>query len=315
MSIRFSVAIPAYNSANFIGETLEAILAQSYPPAEVIVVDDGSTDNTREIVERFGTRVSYQSITNSGSGFARKVAVEKCTSEWIATCDSDDVWIPTHLERRANLIEQFPTATFTFSDCTAVGPNAITHYSRLAEAPPGWLTQWTDQRNGDFVLFLDAYRAFLRFNPAFVSGWAFRTDVYRKMGGINPRYSRVRAEDTDFMRRFLLHPMAIVAGDLHPTWAYRRHANNKSSNQWQSVLGKANILSDHLQDNLVPERLRKEVVEEITATRISACNMAFWESNYQGSLEIFRTIPLHHRSPKMHIRALLSTIRMRRRWL
>lgn len=309
MSLDFSVAIPAYNSARFIGETLEAILGQTHPPAEVIVVDDGSTDDTNAIIRQFGPRVSCIQIQNSGPGAARKVAIESCNSEWVATCDSDDIWMPDHLSRRAELIALFPSVTFTFSDCISIGSNATTNYSRVAEAPADWLANATKQCTTDYVLFQDAYRAFLKFNPAFPSGWAFRADAYRKIGGINPVYSRRKAEDTEIMRRFLIHPHAVIAGDLRPTWSYRRHGTNFSEIQWKNILGKADILHDQLKSNVIPKELHDEVLDEIIRTRTEAFNMAFWEGDYRGSLGILPTIPIRNRNLKMYIRALISKLR------
>lgn len=309
MSVAFSIAIPAHNSAAFIGETLEAILGQTYPAAEIVVVDDGSTDNTGAIVQQFGDTVKLIRIANSGCGVARKTAIEHCTSEWIATCDSDDLWQPDHLERRAALITRFPEATFTFSNCSAFGPGASPGYQLLNEAPAGWLAEFTRQTDGDFVLFEHAYRAFLPFNPAYVSGWAFRASVYQDMGGINPAFSRVKAEDTEFSRRFLLHPEAIVAGDLHPTWSYRRHANNTSIIQWTNIQGKARILEHHLASGLIPPALIPVVVHEIRNTYLNAFNIAFWEGYYCDARALLANIPLSQRSPKIWVRATLSLLK------
>ncbi|MEQ1661849.1 MAG: glycosyltransferase family 2 protein [Thiobacillus sp.] len=309
MSLAFSVAIPAYNSAAFIGETLEAILGQSHPAADIVVVDDGSTDNTCAIVEQFGDAIKLIRTANSGCGIARKTAIEHCTSEWIATCDSDDLWQPNHLGRRAALIKRFPEATFTFSDCHAFGPGASPDYRLLNEAPTGWLAEFTHPADSEFVLFKNAYLAFLAFNPAYVSGWVFRASTYRNTGGINPAFSRVKAEDTEFSRRFLLHPEAIVAGDLHPTWSYRRHANNTSLIQWRNIQGKARILEHHLASGLIPPALIQAVVHEIRNTYLNAFNIAFWEGYYCDARALLANIPLSQRSPKVWARAAKSLLK------
>lgn len=309
MSPAFSVAIPTYNCAAFIGETLKAILQQTLPPAEIVVVDDGSTDDTCAVIEQFGERIKLIRIPNSGCGIARKTAIEHCTSAWIATCDSDDLWQPDHLARRAALIARFPEATFTFSDCRAFGPDALPDYRLLNEAPPGWLAKFTRQSENEFVLFEHAYRAFLAFNPAYASGWAFRSDAYQKMGGIDPTFSRAKAEDTEFSRRFLLQPDTVVAGDLHPTWSYRRHANNTSYTQWKNIQGKARILEHHLARGLIPGDLVADVQAEIRRTHRDAFNIAYWEGYYCDARSLLADIPLFQRTPKIWARALISLLK------
>lgn len=308
MDIKFSVAVHAYNSAAFIGETIEAILSQTYPPAEVVVVDDGSTDETPAIVKTFIGRVAYHRIDNVGSAAARKTAVERCQHEWIATCDSDDVWLPCHLERFAELIRQFPDVNFIFSDFTSFGSAARPNYTRLAEAPSGWLEKYTTRQHDGFVLLKDSYRAFLSFNPAWASGWAFRAHIYHAIGGIDPKYRRAIAEDTDFCRRLLLHPDTVVAGDTQVTWKYRRHSANTSASQWRNLRGKARILQDHLDANLIPDALESDVREEIAKTRLEAFNTAYWDRDWQGVPEAYKELPRPFRNIKTRARLIVSWI-------
>src|SRR4051794_8595591 len=94
---RFTVVVPSYNRCDLIGETLESILLQHLPAAEVIVIDDGSTDETKAVVAHFGARVTYRKIPSSGVQVARNVGIQMARTLWIALCDSDDLWRPDHL--------------------------------------------------------------------------------------------------------------------------------------------------------------------------------------------------------------------------
>jgi glycosyltransferase involved in cell wall biosynthesis len=94
-----SVVIPAFNGAEFIGATIESILAQRWP-LEVLVVDDGSTDATPEIVRRLGEPVRYIRQENAGTAAARNRAVAESRGEFIALLDQDDLWVPGKLERQ-----------------------------------------------------------------------------------------------------------------------------------------------------------------------------------------------------------------------
>src|ERR1700712_934622 len=93
-----SVLIPTYNRADLIASTIDSILAQTRLPHEIIVVDDGSTDNTKEVVAAYGSKVKYHFAANSGSPRARNIAASFATGDYYAFCDSDDLWREDKLE-------------------------------------------------------------------------------------------------------------------------------------------------------------------------------------------------------------------------
>ena len=96
-----SVIIPTYNYGRFIAETIESALGQTLLPHEVIVVDDGSTDETAEVVASFGERVRYIYQENAGVCAARNRGVAASSGDLIAFLDADDIWEPTKLEKQA----------------------------------------------------------------------------------------------------------------------------------------------------------------------------------------------------------------------
>lgn len=106
-----SVIIPLYNKAQDIELTLRSVMAQTLPPREVIVVDDGSTDGSREIVERLAAEVSYIKLVcqaNAGVSAARNRAINMAQGRWVALIDGDDRWDADYLNSIAHLIEQYP---------------------------------------------------------------------------------------------------------------------------------------------------------------------------------------------------------------
>ncbi len=104
--MRISVIIPTFNYGRFIGDAIQSAGAQTRSPDELIVVDDGSTDNTSEVVAGFGERVKYIRRENSGVSSARNRGVEESSGDLIAFLDADDIWEPTKLEKQAELFEQ-----------------------------------------------------------------------------------------------------------------------------------------------------------------------------------------------------------------
>ena len=100
-----SVIIPAYNSADFIDEALKSVFDQTYKDLEIIVVDDGSTDDTRAVLEKYGDRVNYHYQDNNGPASARNRGIKLARGKYIAFLDADDLWLPTKLEKQVALFK------------------------------------------------------------------------------------------------------------------------------------------------------------------------------------------------------------------
>jgi glycosyltransferase involved in cell wall biosynthesis len=98
-----SVVIPAYNSQTFIADAVESALAQTVPPLEIIVVDDGSTDGTIGALERFSSQVTLIRQANAGPSAARNCAASHAGGAWLAFLDADDTWLPTKLQKQLQL--------------------------------------------------------------------------------------------------------------------------------------------------------------------------------------------------------------------
>lgn len=94
VKLTVSVVVPTYNRAHSVGAALDSILTQIPPPDEVIVVDDGSTDNTSEVLAAYGDRLIVLRQENAGAAAARNAGIRRAAGEWVAFLDSDDVWLP-----------------------------------------------------------------------------------------------------------------------------------------------------------------------------------------------------------------------------
>lgn len=105
----FSLIIPTYNRAHLIGRTIESCLNQTYPHFEIIVIDDGSTDNTEEIVKAFQSpKIKYYKISNSERGFARNFGVSKADGEYVSFHDSDDIVYPHYFQTAFEIVSKHP---------------------------------------------------------------------------------------------------------------------------------------------------------------------------------------------------------------
>lgn len=105
----FSIVIPVYNKENHIKATLESVLNQSFKDFEVIIVNDGSSDNSENIIRQINDEcIRLYTIENHGVSFARNYGISKAKANFIALLDADDIWYPNHLENLKHLIENFP---------------------------------------------------------------------------------------------------------------------------------------------------------------------------------------------------------------
>lgn len=117
--LAISVVIPVYNRALSIDAALRSVTAQTLPPTEIIVVDDGSTDSTREAVQKCmqkDSRIQYAYQANAGAGAARNLGILRSKCEWVAFLDSDDCWRPSKLENAAAAVRASDEVEFIHSN-------------------------------------------------------------------------------------------------------------------------------------------------------------------------------------------------------
>ena len=120
-----SVVIPAYNSERYVADAVKSVLAQSYPPAEVIVVDDGSTDGTARVVQAFGNSVRYLHQTNRGEPAARNLGLRNSQSEYVAFLDADDLWRSDKLKLQMEYFAAHPNCAVVYSDMSTFDDRGV----------------------------------------------------------------------------------------------------------------------------------------------------------------------------------------------
>ncbi len=134
---RVTVVTAAYNASGYIAETIESVLRQSYQDFDFIVVDDGSSDTTAEVVRRFEPRVTLIQQPNTGAGGARNAGFEVATGEYIAIVDADDLWSPDKLGQQVELMDAHPDAGLCYTDCSSIDEHGSPlKRSMIAAHPP-----------------------------------------------------------------------------------------------------------------------------------------------------------------------------------
>ncbi|MCC7193638.1 MAG: glycosyltransferase family 2 protein [Phycisphaeraceae bacterium] len=209
----FSVIIPTYNREKLISATIDSIFAQSFHDFEVIVVDDGSTDRTLEVIGRYGDRVKVLRQQNGGPGAARNTGIKNARGEYVAFLDSDDLWFPWTLETYRQVIDDFKQpsyitgAPFIFSDEAAI--QTVTR---------------ADLRTVAFPDYLASSKAWCWYS---CSSFVIRRDVLQKVGGFTHEW--VNAEDADLAMRIGEFP-GFVNIKAPYLFAYREHAVSAIAN-------------------------------------------------------------------------------------
>jgi glycosyltransferase involved in cell wall biosynthesis len=178
-----SVVIPAFNAAPFLPQTLRAVAAQTRAPHEVIVVDDGSADDTVGVARAHGVRV-LETGGNRGPSTARNLGIEAATAPLVAFVDADDLWEPTHLATVAGALERSPDAVLAFS---RIRKFADREGGGAEDGPLVWLSPAVGE---DGVAF-DALPLLLEDNPVPQSTVVARRAALLDAGGYDPalRYS------------------------------------------------------------------------------------------------------------------------------
>ena len=103
---KVSVVIPSYNRVDFLSRAINSVLKQSYPVDDIIVVDNGSTDQTLSLIKKNFTNIKVLKEKKRGVSFARNMGIKNCTNEWIAFLDSDDEWKKDKIEKQFFLLEK-----------------------------------------------------------------------------------------------------------------------------------------------------------------------------------------------------------------
>jgi glycosyltransferase involved in cell wall biosynthesis len=133
--------MPAYNGAGLISTAIQSVFKQTFEDWELIVIDDGSKDNTREIVQQFGPSVCYIHQQNSGTSVARNHGIFEAKGEYVAFLDQDDCWEPNKLELQVPVLDANPDIALVYSDLNTFRDGKITSESYLKNRPQasGWV--------------------------------------------------------------------------------------------------------------------------------------------------------------------------------
>ena len=196
-----SVIIPVYNGSRYLTEALDSVVQQTYQPIEIIVIDDGSTDNSVNIVRSYKqVRFTYQS--NQGVAVARNVGISQARGEFIALLDQDDRWTPNKLSVQINYLLEHENIGYTLAKMRV--------FLEAGTEKPSWLkAEYISEDISGYIL----------------GALVVRKPILEKVGEFNPNYKFGNDSDWFFRAKDAGIPMAI----LPETLLYKRvHSANES---------------------------------------------------------------------------------------
>ncbi len=307
MAFEISVIVPTFNRAGLIGATLESILRQTHRPAEVIVVDDGSTDNTAEVVRQY-PGVRYHRTVNSGVCRARNVGAALARGAWLAFCDSDDLWREDRLRSQVELLRQAPGVEYCFTNFVTVTADRWAAVTKFEQAPADFWQGLPLRGEGPdgFVVDAPLYPRILRFQPIFQSTLLMTCDFFRRVGGYDEAFGRVIAEDLEFTLRCVQEqPAAVVT---RPVVGVRKHAANFSGNLLRTLLGEVSILEYARRHHPAGRECQAWITEEIELRRIAALETAFAAGDLVLVRQLAATIPQDRYDAKLKLKCLTARL-------
>lgn len=173
---QISVLIPAFNCERHLRAAIESVLAQTLPPMEIVVVDDGSTDRTLEVAQSFGAKVRCECRAHAGISETRNACLALARGNWIAFLDADDLWLPDKLAEQTSFMLARPHLQYT-----------LTHVRLFLESgcsmQRGYLPEWFE--HGQQCSWLSAFLG--------------RKGVFDRVGGFDPGFEV--CEDVDWFAR------------------------------------------------------------------------------------------------------------------
>lgn len=261
-----SVVIPTYNASRFINQTIDSVIAQTFKDYEIIVVDDGSSDSTEEIVKSYGDKVRYIYQDNAGDGPARNTGIKAAKGEWIAFLDHDDQWLPDKLQQQSEFIETHPQLNWC---ATAYYQASGSQRAAIGTSP--WIKNLSSK--GSFCYF-DTIRI-AGLHLVITSTMMIRKSVFEKSGLYESGWQR--CADMDLWWRiaylnpyigYITEPLSILHLDLQSGLNLELSLKSASGKDARRLIMKHLELARKAEAENLFQPLAKSVVKNILRTTL-----------------------------------------------
>jgi glycosyltransferase involved in cell wall biosynthesis len=297
-----SLVIPTYNRGHLIEETIASALAQDLPFAEIIVVDDGSTDDTLARLASLGDSITLIRLGRGGVQRARNAGVAACSSPYVALCDSDDLLLPSFVHTMARVTVERPETDLWYCNFSPFIGDAV-QQDKLSLAPEGFLYGAT-HGEGYCADIPNLYEKVLRYQPFFPTGSVVRKSFYQSIKGYDPRFNGVGGEDFEFLLR------AICSGSIgyvtEALAAIRKHDSNDSKDNLRMLNGETQILEYSLSSHHGAARYRAAIVSSIDKRRRAAFDIAYARGDFPAAINTAKRFSVAPTDSNFRIKKAIS---------
>jgi glycosyltransferase involved in cell wall biosynthesis len=287
-----SVIIPCYNYGRFLAEAVASAASQTFGDIEIIIVDDGSTDNTPQVIDSLDDpRIRARRVPNGGVSAARNAGLDMARGEFIAFLDADDRWHPDKLKRQVALMEAEPDVALVFSDLRRFSEEdpslSETQFALVQEFP---LLPTRPAKGGDgFVIEGDAFLTLAPLGqlPAWI-----QTDLFRSSRVRDLRFSEqlTLAEDLHYiMRTYLRGQVAFVPDQLVEV---RRHDSNSYQQHEEMLVPVIDSLRLLQQEMMRPEQ-RRALEVRMGRAWVALGYKHFWDGEMGGAAKAYSRAALY----------------------
>lgn len=275
MTPKISVIIPLYNGGSWIKRAINSVISQTVQDFELIVIDDGSTDNSTSEVKKFtDERISLYSIDHKGVSFARNLGVKKAQSDLIAFLDADDEWTSVHIETLLNLRGKYQQAgIYLVNHIFKNDDNEIKNINSIIE---------------DDILIPNFFTFNLKNDFIITSSVALPKKIFNEMKGFNENV--VWGEDIDLWCRIALYYLVAyshsVCTIVYKTGSWQEKYNKRLSITQEHPFIKSG--SDSLNSSNLSESIKNDVIKLISRLKIISATNNIACSNFENAYKILK---------------------------
>jgi len=288
-----SVIIPAFNCALFISDTLESVCQQTYKNWEIVLIDDGSTDETRSVLAPHLARVRYFYQENKGTAAARNAGIQRSRGELVAFLDHDDLWFPNKLELQVRAIQSYPECGLVFTDGKSFDGSGI-----LKDSLIGYhLQEWIDQHQlSDPAVATGEIFQHLFFGNVIASASSVlvRKQSLESIGCFDERISI--ADDYDLWLRIALsYPVVLLSSCLY-MWRYREDSQSGPMENRYHRWTRACITVLEKHSKITPAEIRPAVRARLSRMYWDCGKRDFCQNRFRDSRDMFLGCLRYHRT-------------------
>lgn len=274
---KFSVVISVFNKEKYIADTLKSVLAQTFTDFEVVILNDGSTDNSEAEILKFNDpRIRYFSKENRGASAARNFTIQQAEANYIALMDADDYWYPFYLEEQNRLLNEFPYESI-FATATEIKRNKKTFQN-----------SYSIQTIENGAIVVDYFEASQLDSVLLSISTVLKKSVFENVGWYDPKIKS--GEDTDLYVRIGLKYKVVFSPKVCATYVVRKNSLFLSVKNLEE---KANFEAYE-----IFEKKNADLKKFLDLNRYSLCILAKMEGNKEAFQKNFQKINQENLSKK-----------------